>query len=643
MIVYSGIKSDFMKSVENDSIATEIEERIKEMMGRKTPKAEFRSWENSLTYMYKVLNVDDIPNDAGVAIEYNIPQTSKRVDFLISGYNNDNNPGVTVVELKQWDELKCIKGVDALVETYVGGGVRTVVHPSYQAWSYAQLIRDYNATVQDEDIRINPCVCMHNYIRHANDPVDDEIYKSYYEEAPVFTKGQIVYLRDYIKNTVSKGDNNETLYKIENGKIRPSKSLQNSIASMLKGNKEFVMIDEQKVVYEEILRLSEMCQKDFKKRTVIVKGGPGTGKSVIAVNLLAELTMRDQMVQYVSKNSAPREVYKRKLKGDFKKSSIDNLFKGSGMYTETAQDSIHTLLVDEAHRLNEKSGMFHNKGENQIKEIIDSAFCSVFFIDESQRVTMDDIGSIDEIKMWAKREGSEIYELELVSQFRCNGSDGYISWLDNTLEIRDTANLDLDGIDFDFKICESPNEVRELILEKNKTSVARMLAGYCWDWNKQEANNTDYHDIQIGDFEMSWNLGSGEPFAVSETSINEIGCIHTSQGLEFDYVGVIIGNDIRYEDDHVVTDFSKRARTDQSLKGIKKLYKEDPDEARRRAEEIIKNTYRTLLTRGMKGCYVYCTDNKLAEHFRQRMMAYSKAISGFYKENKDETGDDRQN
>ena len=638
MIVYSGVKTDFMQSVDNDTIAIEIEEKIHELMGRKTPKAEFRSWENSLTYMYKVLNVDDIPNDAGVAIEYNIPQTSKRVDFLISGYNKDNNPGVTVVELKQWDELKCVKGVDALVETFVGGGIRTVVHPSYQAWSYAQLIRDYNATVQDENICINPCVCMHNYIRHKDDPVDDEIYSPYYEEAPVFTKGQISDIRDYIKKTVVKGDKKETLYKIENGKIRPSKSLQNSISSMLKGNKEFVMIDEQKVVYEEILRLSEMCQKDFKKRTVIVKGGPGTGKSVIAVNLLAELTMRDQMVQYVSKNSAPRDVYKRKLKGDFKKSSIDNLFKGSGMYTEAPKDSIHTLLVDEAHRLNEKSGMFHNKGENQIKEIINGAFCSVFFIDESQRVTMDDIGSIDEIKMWAENEGSKIYELELVSQFRCNGSDGYISWLDNTLEIRDTANLDLDGIDFDFKICESPNEVRNLILEKNKTGVARMLAGYCWDWNKQEANNTDYHDIQIGDFEMSWNLGSGEPFAVSETSINEIGCIHTSQGLEFDYVGVIIGNDIRYEDDHIVTDFSKRARTDQSLKGIKKLYKENPEEAKRRAEEIIKNTYRTLLTRGMKGCYVYCTDKKLAEHFRERMMAYSKAISGFYKENKDETG-----
>ncbi len=642
MIVYSGNKDSFMNSVENDTIAIEVEEMIRKLMGRKTPKSEYRSWENSLSYMYKVLNVDDIPSDAGIAIEYNIPQTSKRVDFLISGYDEKDDPGVTIIELKQWDELKSVEGLDALVETYVGGGLRTVVHPSYQVWSYAQLIRDYNATVQDEDIAINPCVCMHNYIRRENDPVDDKIYSSYYKEAPVFTKGQISFLREFIRKSIKKGDNKENIQKIENGKIRPSKSLQNSISSMLKGNKEFVMIDEQKVVYEKILHYSELCQKDFKKRTIIIKGGPGTGKSVIAVNLLAELTMRDQMVQYVSKNSAPRDVYKRKLKGDFKMSNIDNLFKSSGTFTDTKNNSIHTLLVDEAHRLNEKSGMFHNKGENQVKEIIKSAYCSVFFIDESQRVTMDDIGSVDEIKNWAGELGAQVIEMELVSQFRCNGSDGYISWLDNILEIHDTANYDLDGIDFDFRICESPSEVRDIVNAKNKTGIARILAGYCWDWNKKEAKNTDYHDIQIGDFEMSWNLGSGEPFAVSDTSINEVGCIHTSQGLEFDYVGVILGKDIRFEDDHIVTDFTKRARTDQSLKGIKKLYKDNPDEARRRADEIIKNTYRTLMTRGMKGCYVYCEDEKLAEHFRQRMHAYAEGFKRIQRDINNESANNKQ-
>ncbi len=379
MIVYEGLKNDFMFCVESDSIATTIEGAIKNKMGRNTPVSEIRSWENSLEYMYKVLNDSEIPDDAGIAIEYNIPQTSKRIDFLISGYDENSNAGVIIVELKQWDELFKVDGVDALVETYLGGGLRRVVHPSYQAWSYAQLIRDYNATVQDDEISLNPCVCMHNYVRVSNDPVDDEIYADYYNEAPVYTKGQLDSLRKFIKKTVVKGDNKETLYRIENGKIRPSKSLQNSISSMLKGNEEFTMIDEQKVVYEEVLRLSEQCQKDYKKRTIIIEGGPGTGKSVVAINLLSELTVRDQLVQYVSKNSAPRDVYKIKLKGDYKKASIDNLFKGSGAYTETSENAIHTLLVDEAHRLNEKSGMFHNMGENQIKEIIHSAYCSVFF------------------------------------------------------------------------------------------------------------------------------------------------------------------------------------------------------------------------------------------------------------------------
>lgn len=620
MIVYDGVKTDFLTSCENDSIAIEIEENILTKLGRHTPKTEFRSWENSLNYMYKVLHDDAIPADAGVAIEFNIPQTSKRIDFMISGYNDSNQPEMVIVELKQWEEITEVLGADALVETFTGGANRRVVHPSYQAWSYAQLIRDYNATVQDRKVKLSPCACLHNYIRHESDPLDAEQYRDYYLEAPAYTKGQLPELREFIKKSICKGDQKEVLYFVDHGKIRPSKSLQNTIASMLKGNREFIMIDEQKVAYEEILRLSALSQKDFRKRTVIVQGGPGTGKTVIAVNLLAELTQRDQMVQYVSKNSAPRQVYLRKLKGQMKKSSIDNMFKGSGTYTEAGNNIAHTLLVDEAHRLNEKSGMFHNMGENQIKEIIHAAYCSVFFIDESQRVTMDDIGSVEEIEKWAKEEGSEIHYLELQSQFRCNGSDGYLAWLDDVLDIRETANYDLEGVDYEIKICDSPSEMRNLVIQKNQnTNRSRVLAGYCWEWFKKEQNNTDYHDIKIGDFEMSWNLGNGEPFAVSDTSINEVGCIHTSQGLEFDYVGVIIGDDIRFENGQVVTDFTKRAKTDQSLKGIKKLYKENPDEAIKRADEIIKNTYRTLMTRGMKGCYIYCTDAGMKEYLKHRL------------------------
>ena len=621
MIVYDGQKHDFMSNVEDDSIATMISQEIFNKMGRKTPESEFRSWVNSLGYMYKVMNDPDIPDNVGVAVEYNIPQTAKRVDFMITGYDELDDPGMVIVELKQWERLDTVQNTEALVETYTGHALRRVVHPSYQAWSYASLIKDYNSVVQEKSVKLAPCAYMHNYLRKSNDPVDDERYRLYTSEAPVFTQGQVADLRDFIKKTVRKGDNEEVLYMIDQGKIKPSKSLQDSIASMVKGNEEFIMIDEQRVVYEDVIRISQKCKKDGEKRTVICKGGPGTGKSVIAVRLLAELTKQNQFVQYVSKNSAPRQVYLEKLKGVIKKSSVDNLFKGSGSYCDVGCNMVDTLLVDEAHRLNEKSGIFHNMGENQIKEIIHSSLCSVFFIDESQRVTMDDIGTVDEIRKWAKSEGSEVSEMELLSQFRCNGSNGYLAWLDDLLDIRKTANFSFEkDMDFDFKVCDTAGEVLQIIKSKNVlANRARLLAGYCWDWPKKTRSDTKYHDIQIGDFGISWNLDDGQAFATAKDSVNEAGCIHTTQGLEFDYVGVIIGDDMRYENNQIITDYTKRAKTDQSIKGIKKLFKEDPDAAKARADAIIKNTYRTLMTRGMKGCYVYCTDPGMQEYIKRRI------------------------
>lgn len=619
MLVYEGLKKDFLNSVEMDTIAEEIESTILEKMGRHTPHSEFESWMNSMEYMYKVLNDDTIPENAGVAIEYNIPQTAKRVDFMISGYDEKNKPGMVIIELKQWQKLEKVDNT-ALVNTFTGHANRNVVHPSYQAWSYAQLISDYNTSVQKDDIVLSPCSYLHNYVRKDNDPLDDDQYLEFTSEAPAFTRGQVFGLREFIKKTVKYGDDKEILYLIDHGKIKPSKSLQNAIASMIKGNPEFIMIDEQRVVYEEVIQLSEQCQKDKKKRTIICEGGPGTGKSVIAIQLLSELTQRDQFVQYVSKNSAPRQVYASKLKGTIRKSSVDNMFKGSGSFTDVGNNVINTLLVDEAHRLNEKSGMFSNLGENQIKEIIHSSLCSVFFIDESQRVTMKDIGSVDEIKKWANEENSEVYEMKLLSQFRCNGSNGYLAWIDDVLQIRETANFNLEGMDYDIRILDDPQEVLDLVIKKNKVNnKSRLLAGYCWQWPSKYRKDTTYHDIQIGDFSISWNLENGQAFAISENSVHEAGCIHTTQGLEFDYVGVIIGDDMRYENGKIITDFTKRASTDQSIKGLKKLYKENKEEALNRADEIIKNTYRTLMTRGMKGCYVYCTDTNLRDYMKTRI------------------------
>jgi len=619
MLIYSGTNKEFLESVENATIVNKILDKYKIVFGN-SGTSQINSWKNSLDFMYRVLEDGTVPLDAGVAIEYNIPATSKRVDFIISGIDETEKENCIIIELKQWE--KCIKASDkdGVVVTYVGGANREVPHPSYQALTYARLLTDFNERVYNYDVNINPCAYLHNYKVNAYPDLVDNSYLPYINEAPLFCFNEEQKLKEFIKKYINKGDKGRLLVEIENGKIRPSKMLQDSINSMLKGNQEFMMIDDQKVVYEEALKLFYKSEIDNKKRVLVVEGGPGTGKTVLAINLLVKMINENKMAAYVTKNSAPRTVFKEKLIGDYKGKYIDYLFKGSGSFVDSNENDFGCLIVDEAHRLNEKSGLFSNLGENQIKEIIKASKFSVFFLDEDQRVTVKDIGSLEEIKKQAKNLNAEVITTKLESQFRCNGSDGYLAWLDNVLEIKETANKDFD-IDYDFKVFDDPNELRKAIEEKNKTNnKSRLVAGYCWDWISEGKHNTLVHDIKIPEynFEMSWNLDNGV-FATDIGSINEVGCIHTVQGLEFDYVGVIIGEDMRYEDGHIVADFTKRAKTDQSIKGMKKMYKEKKEETLKLADTIIKNTYRTLMTRGVKGCYVYCVDNLLLKHLKNQL------------------------
>lgn len=620
MIIYEAQISEFLDDVANEVIVDRLYNVYQEKIGR-TSKSEIRSWDHSLQRMSNVLRDRDIPKDAKAAIEFKIPNTRKRVDFIIAG-NDGAADHAVIVELKQWESVEKNDRLDAVVvETYLGGAKRPTTHPSYQAWSYAALIEDFNEDVRNIPIHLQPCAYLHNYFIQDNDPLLDEHYAEHIEKAPVFRKGEMEQLRQFIKKYIKYGDKNDIIAKIENGRIKPSKSLQDSMAAMLQGNPEFVMIDDQKVVYEQILDYANSCITANKKGVFIVKGGPGTGKSVLAINLLVQLIQDDYFAMYVTKNSAPRDVYATKLKGTMKKKSIDNLFKGSGSFHAADKNEFDVLIVDEAHRLNEKSGLFSNLGENQVKELMHSAKFSVFFIDEAQRVTLKDIGSVDLIKKFAKELDVEVFEGELASQFRCDGSDGYIAWLDDVLEIRETANNTDLGMDYDIQIVDSPNVLRNMIKEKNKiNNKARIVAGYCWEWISDGKNNRDVHDIVITEhgFSISWNLGN-DIWAIAEESVDEAGCIHTCQGLEFDYVGVIIGDDLRFEDGQVMTDYTKRAKTDQSIKGIKKWMKEDPEKATKAVDAIIRNTYRTLMTRGQKGCYVYCTNQELADYLKSRL------------------------
>jgi len=616
MVIYQETKKAFFADVDDEQIITKIRALYKRRFGEAS-KSLINSWEDSVDYMFKVLAMSRIPDTTGIAIEYNIPSTSKRIDFTLTGYDSINRDIVVIIEFKQWSECVKVEGKDGIVQSFVGHGLRELLHPSYQAWSYAALIKDFNETVQQNNIKIFPCACLHNYHIGVNDALLDHQYHEYITEAPLFGFGDMQKLRDFIEKYIKHGDEKEVLYKIENGKLRPSKRLQDALLGMLSGKREFVMIDDQKLIFEEAVQLARQSYVDGKKRVLIVNGGPGTGKTVLAINLLVDLTKKNLVANYTTKNAAPRKVFKDMLKEGFRANYIDNLFKSSGTYIDAEKNIFDALVVDEAHRLNSRTklGPGGVVGENQIKEIICAAKFSIFFLDENQRVTLDDIGSAEEIRRHADSVKADVFEAQLSSQFRCNGSDGYLAWLDRLMQIKETANVTLD-FNYDFRIIDNPHELGRLIYEKNTNNKSRLVAGYCWEWPKKTQNNPNYHDVRIDeyDFEMSWNLAIGETFATDPDAINRIGCIHTVQGLEFDYVGVIIGKDMRYEGGRVITDYTKRAKSDKSLAGLKRLMEQDSVSAKKVADEIIRNTYRTLMTRGMKGCYVYCEDRNLQEY-----------------------------
>jgi len=612
MLVYSGTKSSFSTDIERGNLAYIIEEKLKEYGITSGNDREFMSWQNSLPQMYFALQQSEVDDDVDVSIEYQIPLTSRRVDFLIGG-TNENQDSIVIIELKQWQRATKLSR-ENLVETLTGGSKRVVVHPSQQAYSYAKLIENFNETLRTENIKLVPCAYLHNYDSAYIDQITGPQYDEIIGEAPIFIGRDRNKLSNFISTHIKKKSKKNLFEIIEHGKLKPSKALQDAVGLVMNGNKEFVLIMEQQVAYATVLKLVQNSFSEDRKHTVIVKGGPGTGKSVVAVNLLAKLIDNGKSANYVTKNSAPRYAFSKSLiGGKYKLSYLRDLFRGSGSYYNSKSNTFDCLIVDEAHRLKLKSGRLSNLGENQVKEIINAAKITVFFIDEDQMVTTSDIGTCEEIKKWAKFYNSKVHEsedLNLVSQFRCNGSDGYLAFLDNLLGIRETANKSFEKeFDYDLKIFDDPNQMYQALKEKNNNK-ARMIAGYTYEWVSKD-DKTAYDIILKNDFKKQWNFTT-DSFATDPDSFEQVGCIHSTQGIEFEYVGIIIGLDLRYENNQVITDKNKAAKSDRSS-GVRRT------QNIQLADRIIRNTYRTLLSRGQKGCFVFCEDTHLKEYISSKI------------------------
>lgn len=619
MIVYNDTLEKFKSDVILNLISDKILQKMAEANINGGQDAEFRSWQNSLNFMKNVLDDNEIPNDSNVAIEYQVPRTSKRVDFIIYGADANNTNNVIVVELKQWEKVEKVDNeMLHSVRAYTGGAVRMVNHPSYQAYSYSVFIKNASEVVQEDDIHIIPCAYLHNYHENYVDQLNDKIFECWYKEAPFFIKNQVLDLRNFIKKYIcKKSPDGDLLYKIDNGRIKPSKALQDCLVSLMKGNKEFMLLDEQAVVYDMCIKTMNQCLKDMKKRTIVIQGGPGTGKSVLAVNLLKAFVAKSLNAAYVTKNSAPREAYLKLLsKSDLKKEvNIKQLFRSPFGLCHSPSNFYDCLIVDEAHRLvKQMYGDF--QGENQIKECINASLLTIFMIDEDQRITTKDIGSVEEIKKYALELNSRVImsdETKLVSQFRCNGSEQYIQFINNLLEIGESVDLDLFELNFDIQLFDNPNKMRDELRKLNQiNNKARMVAGYCYDWDVKH-HRGDF-DIYLEDgFKAKWNLETDKIWAINPSSFEEVGCIHTAQGLEFDYVGVFIGQDLRYDEtnNRIITDQTKISRDDKTS-GIRSC-------GYALSRKLIQNTYKTLLTRGQKGCFIYCEDKALLKHISKML------------------------
>lgn len=591
-------------------------ERVKEKMGQSVSASEIRSWTNSLPEMAKVLRGADLKDDTHVLLEYKLPSTEKRIDFLITGEDHAGKQNAIIVELKQWNKSELAAG-DGIVKTFLGGRVRETVHPSYQSLSYKRYLENFNeALYTDTSINLSSCAYLHNYIPardRTTEPLLNELYANYVEQSPVYFQFDDLLLKKRIQDAVSEGKGTEIAKRIEEGRIRPSKRLVEVVNSLFEGNEEFILLDEQKVAYEKVLSIySSLDLETDQKHTILIKGGPGTGKSVIGLNLMNFLLGKEATIEYITPNQSFREILRKKLIGRSGFVEIRSLFKGSASYVETPNNYFDVLVCDEAHRLKNQGHMKKKiEGENQATQIIRSSRLSVFFIDDEQVISNKDIGRFALLQEEAEKQNSTVHVVELDSQFRCAGSGNYLEWLDNLLYDRH-QDIQLDS-DFDFQVVDSPHELyQKVVVEKG----GRLLAGYAWEWNTKPVNGELSKDVIIEEhgFAMPWNDPSRIDWAIHPEGSKQIGCIHTVQGLEMEYVGVIIGNDLTYNPETNSLEVKRENFKDKGARPAKPKGKYEVDPL----DQLVRNTYKTLMTRGMKGCYVYFVNNVIYQYLKEK-------------------------
>lgn len=627
MIIYQDTKAGFLDDIQNNYFAARIEDAFLKKTG--SLPADSRGWANDYARFSTVLSSAKVADDITVAIEYHCsPVGRTRIDILLAGGDGVNDNGL-IIELKAWDTASATD-ISGMVLCPIGGGT-VKQHPALQAQKYKGMILSFNQSLSDAGVSLHPSAYLCNLYRRSPEPLEDARYGSILADSRLFLADDNAALKAYLERLVPRKAKNDILFLLEHGKWRPADELISKVGAMLDGNEAFTLLDEQDEAFR-VIRHQVLSSDRSKRHVFVVEGGPGTGKSVIAVRLLAETLAAKRMAFFVAPNKAFRDALLGGLaRGDgASHDKGSQLFKSSWSFHSTtwragASNEIETLIVDESHRLKDKA--YQYKGKSMVADMVRAARIAVFFIDESQRVSWNDSGSVAAIKAAALQFGAEFHPpFSLAAQFRCNGSTGYLNWLSDVLQLRQTGNFDNWGSgQYEFRVFDRAEELYAALKAKNDLNKARLIAGYSWEWpTAGRSRGTAVKHVTADALALPWNY-DGESWAASPDGIEQVGCVHTSQGLEFEWMGVLIGDDLVYRDGAVRGDPAKRAKTDASLKGWKGEFtaaKNDPAAQKAilaKVDEIIKGTYRVLMSRGRKGCFVWCKDAALREYLKKRL------------------------
>jgi len=634
-LIYKADSETFLKDIRENRLTSLMADAFKASFVREIGASEENSWRNSLPKIKDLIEIADL-KDINIALEYEIPYNQSRIDCLLFGKDESNEDNIVLIELKQWASVKSREDEGNFVETYMGGNSRVVPHPAEQTKGYDGYLKSFIAEFEkNEPLILFSCSYCHNYKKIEGEGLFAPIYEEIIKDYPLYTEGDTVFLAKKIKSLLSKGNGFEVFNRFMQSEIKPSKKLLENVSKIISNEVVFSLLNEQLVAKNLIWSKIRKTQKNSGKAVIIVHGGPGTGKSVIALNLLAEAAKKKYKAFYACK-SKPFVSGLSNLVGRDAEILISNLNRF--IPSKVKENDGDLVLIDEAHRIGKTSNNQFTKADDrtkmsQIDQIVRFAKTSVFFIDDFQNIRSLEIGSAELIRETAKKFECSIDEVTLETQFRCMGSNDYLKWLESVLGYTKDKLILFNSEKFDFKIFDTPQELYNVLLEKeaegiknnpNKGNFSRIVAGFCWKWSqKLDSNGELIKDVVIGDFAMPWEThdkvtpprgyAKWYEWAYKPVGIKQVGCIYTAQGFEFDYIGVIIGNDLKYNPDTDRLEGDITATADLMLRRNRDNF-----------DKYVKNIYRVLMSRGMRGCYIYCTDPVTQEYFKNKLSASSQ-------------------